>query len=611
MPEVAGKWLRHWRLCSRVELHDPVAADRVERFCVRIEREPGRLRHGIRLGDPAGGLVDRDDLVLPIERSIDRIAADGQRHEIRAQIGRAVIARLHLLAVQWSMRFFLGKFLRPLRDEQLVFAAAEARPAAGLRVERVDAAAIRLVRFFVAAVHRHVDHARGGVVGQRRVDAVEHAPVEIAAPDLAALGVHALDAAAQFVHGPEQVDVAGVVCRGTDRAAMVAAHAAAAVFRRPWGRAAVVHAGDKPRREPGVGERADRVAARRHRLPVVVEAVPDLRLLAGRPFGPRQQGADDLAIGTSGFSSRGRDGEAHIALGRVRVAERNAYRRRGGDRRRPELLFVRLLLRERRRHRPRLDKMPAAPGCGSLIGKPGGTDQVIETVPEVVDAAARPVALHRHHPVAARLRRRGHVQKLPGNSPFHRRAPLRGRKSKQALIAGEHLLILEVPAVGNVGGGQFRVGVLPERHVDDAAVLLRIFLNVGAEHARADPRVGDEADLKRIARPALVGLADGIDAVDERGVVGESHRQQDPLVVIGGSHLHRIPRLVVEVGGHRHEGGGIPVGEVAIDGDRVARRRHGPGRKDVETIVPEGGHLGLRGSQRKNHGRKAEDGAIK
>ena len=82
-----------------------------------------------------------------------------------------------------------------------------------------------------------------------------------------------------------------------------------------------------------MGEGLDRVAAGRHRLSVVVEAVPDLRLLAGRPFGPREQCADDLAIGPSSFSSRGRDGQAHIALGRVRVAERDAHRRRGGHRR--------------------------------------------------------------------------------------------------------------------------------------------------------------------------------------------------------------------------------------------------------------------------------------
>ena len=251
MPEIAGEWLRDRRLRGHVELHDPVAADRVERLCFRIEGEPGRLRHGIRLGDPAGGPVDRDDLVLEVERGVDRVTANGQRHEIRAEIGRAVIARLHPCAAKRGMRRRpLGERLRPLRDEQLVFPAAEAGAAAGLGVKRVDAAAVGLVGLAVHAVHRHVDHARGGVVGQRRVDAVEHAPVEITAPGLAALGVHALDAAAQFVDRPEQVDVALLVRGGAHRVAVVAAHAAAAVFRRPRGRAAVVDARDEPRREP-------------------------------------------------------------------------------------------------------------------------------------------------------------------------------------------------------------------------------------------------------------------------------------------------------------------------------------------------------------------------
>ena len=88
------------------------------------------------------------------------------------------------------------------------------------------------------------------------------------------------------------------------------------------------------------------------------------------------------------------------------------------------------------------------------------------------------------------------MEELPGDSSFHRIAPLGGCKPKQALVAGEHLLILKVPAVGNVGGRHFGVGVLPERHVDDAAIFLRIVLDVGAEHARADSRVGDEANLK-------------------------------------------------------------------------------------------------------------------
>ena len=482
MPEIAGERLRHRRLRGHVELHDSVAADRVERFCFRIEGEPGRLRHGIRPGDPAGGPVDRHDLVLEVKRGVDRVTADGQRHEIGAEIGRAVIARLHPCTAKRGMRGrSLGERLRPLRDEQLVFPAAEAGAAAGLGVKRVDPAAVGLIGLVVRAVHRHVDHARGGVVGQRRVDAVEHAPVEIAAPGLTALGVHALDAAAQFVDGPEQVDVALFVRRGAHRIAVVAAHAAAAVFRRPRGCAAVVHAGDEAGREPGVSKRPDRVAARRHRLPVVIEAVPDLSLLAGRPFGPREQGADDLAVGPSSLSGRwprDRDGQAHVALGRVRVAERDTHRRRGGHRRRPELLFVGLLLRERRRHRPGLDKVPAAPVGIGLIGKPGGTDEIVEAVAQVVDAAAGPVALERHHPISARLRRRGHVQKLPGDSPFHRIAPLGGCKPKQALVAREHALLLEVPAVGDVGGRKFCIGVLPERHVGHPGVLRRIPLDI-------------------------------------------------------------------------------------------------------------------------------------
>ena len=115
---------------------------------------------------------------------------------------------------------------------------------------------------------------------------------------------------------------------------------------------------------------------------------------------------------------------------------------------------------------------------------------------QVVDATAGPVALERHHPVGAGRWRRGHMEELPGDSSFHRIAPLGGCKPKQALVAGEHALSMKIPAIGDVGGRQFCVGVLPERHVDNAAIFLRIVLDVGAEHARADSRVGDEANLK-------------------------------------------------------------------------------------------------------------------
>jgi hypothetical protein len=82
-----------------------------------------------------------------------------------------------------------------------------------------------------------------------------------------------------------------------------------------------------------------------------------------------------------------------------------------------------------------------------------------------------------------------------------------------------------------------------------------------------------------------------IDAVGQRGVVCESYRKQNSLVVGRGSRAYRNPGFAVEVCGHPNECGRIPVRDVTNNSERRTFRRHSRDRKDVETSVPEGRRL--------------------
>jgi hypothetical protein len=79
-----------------------------------------------------------------------------------------------------------------------------------------------------------------------------------------------------------------------------------------------------------------------------------------------------------------------------------------------------------------------------------------------------------------------------------------------------------------------------------------------------------------------------IDALGQRGVVCESRRKQNSLVVGRGSRVYRNPDFAVEVCGHPNECGWVPVRHVTNNSERRTFRRHARDRKDVETSVQEG-----------------------